>query len=133
MIIEILAADTVAMSVRIVSPAEDARVWDIGREEVSEPVHVVRRRPGLVAVAVEAMDGNDAGNWSGRSLDRMKGLLYNWLLSLCHDLEALGRRLKRLLRFRRAASLLQCQPEIEVEWKMQYIMFRFIPKRDQSS
>ena len=60
-VVEVLAADTVAMRVRIISPAEDARVQDIGREEIAEPVHAVRRRPSLVTVSVQAMDGYNAG------------------------------------------------------------------------
>lgn len=52
MAVEVLATDAVAMSVCIVSPANYARVWDIGWKEVTEPVHAVRCRPGLVAVAV---------------------------------------------------------------------------------
>jgi hypothetical protein len=60
MIVEVLAADAVAMRVRIVSPAEDPRFWDIVREEIAEPVDAVRRRPSLVAVSVQAVDGNDA-------------------------------------------------------------------------
>jgi len=68
MVIEVLAADTVTMRVRIVSPAEDARVRDISREEIAEPVHAVRRRPGLVAVSVQAMDSYNAGEcWWGLS------------------------------------------------------------------
>ena len=61
MVVEVLAADTAAVCVRIVSPAEDARVRDIGREEIAEPVHAVRRRPGLSTVSVQAMDGYNAG------------------------------------------------------------------------
>jgi hypothetical protein len=60
MIVKVLAADTVAMRVRIVSPAEDARIWDIVREEIVEPVDTVRCRPSLVAVSVQTVDGNDA-------------------------------------------------------------------------
>jgi hypothetical protein len=62
MIVEILAADAVAVGVRIVSPAEDARIRDVGWEKVAEPVGAVSGRPGLVAVPVQAMDNNDAGN-----------------------------------------------------------------------
>lgn len=62
MIIEILAADAVAMSICIISPANDARIRYVSREEVSEPVGAVSSRPGLVAVPVQAMDNNNAGN-----------------------------------------------------------------------
>jgi hypothetical protein len=61
MVVQILATDTVAVCVCIVSPAENARVWDIGRQEVAKPMHIVRRRPGLVVVAVQSVDSNDAG------------------------------------------------------------------------
>src|SRR5579871_4449042 len=60
-VVEVLAADIVAMRVRIISPAEDARVRDIGWEEITEPVYAVRRRPSLVAVSVQAMDGYNTG------------------------------------------------------------------------
>jgi hypothetical protein len=69
-----------------------------------EPVHAVRRRPGLVAVPVQAVDGNDAGKFSASSCAATGGSLYHRLLSLCHDLETLGRRLKRLIRLRTVTS-----------------------------
>ncbi len=48
------------MGVGVVAPAEDAGVWDVVRQELAEPVDTIARGPGLVAVAVEAMDGDDA-------------------------------------------------------------------------
>jgi hypothetical protein len=52
----------------------------------------------------------------GRELfDVMDSLLYHRLISLRHDLETLGRCLKRLHRLRRVASLLQCQPNGDTE------------------
>jgi hypothetical protein len=52
-VIEVLATDArVAMSVRIVPPAEDSRVKDIVRKEVAEPVGAIRGRPSLVLVSV---------------------------------------------------------------------------------
>jgi hypothetical protein len=62
MIIEVLAAHAVAISVRIVPTVKYARIRDVGREEVAELVYIVRRRPGLVIVAVQAMYCNDAAN-----------------------------------------------------------------------
>ena len=60
MVVEILAADSGAgMGVGIVAPAEDAGAWDVVRQEIAESVDAIARGPGLVAVAVEAMDGDD--------------------------------------------------------------------------
>lgn len=62
MIVQVLVADALAMSVRIVSPAKDARVRDVLGKEVAEPVCVVCRSPGPIAMAIQAMDGNNAVN-----------------------------------------------------------------------
>lgn len=60
MVVEVLAGDLGAgMGVGVVAPTEDAGVWDVLRQEITEPVDAVARGPGLVAVAVEAMDGDD--------------------------------------------------------------------------
>lgn len=48
------------MRVRVVAPAEDAGLWEILREEVSEPVDAIFRRPCFIPVAVEAMQCDDA-------------------------------------------------------------------------
>ena len=48
------------MCVRIVSPAQNARVWYVGWEKVTEPVHVVRSRPCLVSMSVQAVHRDDA-------------------------------------------------------------------------
>jgi hypothetical protein len=50
-----------AVCVRIVAPAEYARVGQVVREEVAQPVDAVFRRPRLLAVTVEAVDSDDAG------------------------------------------------------------------------
>lgn len=47
------------MGVGVVAPAEDADVRNIVRQEITEPVDAITSGPGLVAVAVEAMDGDD--------------------------------------------------------------------------
>jgi hypothetical protein len=52
----------VAVRVRIVPPAEDARIRDVGREEIAEPVDVVRRRPRLVAMSIQSVDGDNANS-----------------------------------------------------------------------
>ncbi len=49
-----------AVCVRIVSPAQNARVRDVGWEKVTEPVHVVRGRPCLVSISVQAVHRDDA-------------------------------------------------------------------------
>lgn len=60
MVVEILGADSGAgMSIGVVAPAEDAGVWDVVRQEMAEPMDTIARGPGLVTVAVEAMDGDD--------------------------------------------------------------------------
>jgi len=70
-IVEILPAYSISsMGVRIVAPAEDAGLWEVVGEEVSEPVDTVFRRPCLLPVAVEAMQCNDAAVVrQGRSRD----------------------------------------------------------------
>jgi hypothetical protein len=48
-----------AMCVRIVAPTEYARVGQVVREEVAQPIDAAARRPCLLAVSVQAMDGDD--------------------------------------------------------------------------
>jgi hypothetical protein len=71
MIAEVLATDAVAMSVRIVAPAEYVRIGEMVGEEVTEPVDAVARRPRLLAVSVQAMDSDDA--WDGLAVKRVIG------------------------------------------------------------
>lgn len=53
MVVEEHAADARAtMCIRIVAPAEYARVGEVVREEAAEPVDAVAHRPGLLAVSV---------------------------------------------------------------------------------
>ena len=60
MIVEMLAADReFAMSIRIVTPAEDAGVGDIIRKEISKPVDSICGCPSLLSMSIQAMDGND--------------------------------------------------------------------------
>lgn len=105
MIVEIFAAKTVAMSVRIVSPAEDARIWDVAREEVAEPMDVVRRCPRLIAVPIQPMDGDNTANNQRQPINSMGGLLYHRLISFYHNVETTGDTFWGLPR--RAVSLLQ--------------------------
>jgi hypothetical protein len=80
-IVEILTADTrPSVRVGIVAPAENAGAGDILGQEVAEPVDTVAGRPRLFAVAVEAMDGDDAaetvesvGSRDGDSLPSTSG------------------------------------------------------------
>lgn len=48
------------MCVCIITPAEDACIGEIVREEVAQPVDAVACRPCLLAVSIQAMDGDDA-------------------------------------------------------------------------
>jgi hypothetical protein len=90
MVIEVLAADTIAVSIRIVPPAQDAGVRKIGGKKIAEPVDAVRGRPSLVSMPVQAMDGDNTGNVSVRNARRETGLLDDGADSFCHNLETLG-------------------------------------------
>jgi hypothetical protein len=59
-VIEVLRAHARAvLCVRIVAPAEYARVGEVAREEVAQPVDAAARCPCLLAMSVQAMDGDD--------------------------------------------------------------------------
>lgn len=61
MVVEILPAHSVTgMGIRVVAPAENARLWEVFGEEVSKPVNAVFRRPCLFSVAIEPMQCDDA-------------------------------------------------------------------------
>ena len=62
MVVQVLAADTAAVCIRIISPAENARIRDIAREEIAEPMDVVCRCPSLVAMSVQPVNRDDAVN-----------------------------------------------------------------------
>jgi hypothetical protein len=60
-VIEVLRAHArAAVRVRIVAPAEYARVGQVAREKVAQPVDAAACRPCLLAVSVQAVDGDDA-------------------------------------------------------------------------
>jgi hypothetical protein len=60
MVEQVLAAHAgAAMHVCIVAPAEYARVGQVVREEVAQPVNAAACRPCLLAVSVQAVDGDD--------------------------------------------------------------------------
>jgi hypothetical protein len=62
MVEQVLAADPrAAMYVRVVAPTKHTRVRQVVREEVAQPADAIARCPRLLAVAVEAMHGNDTG------------------------------------------------------------------------
>ena len=61
MIVEVLAADPVTMSVCIVSAAVQARISNISRQESPKGMDVVSRSPGLFAMSIKPMNGNNAG------------------------------------------------------------------------
>lgn len=91
MVIEVLATDArIAMGVCIVPPAEDSRIGDVVRKEVSKPVDAVRGRPGLVTVSVQAMDGdNAAGDVRTGIAARENGSLDDGVDPFRHSLETL--------------------------------------------
>lgn len=108
MVVEVLAADTIAVGTRIVSPAEGPGIRDVVRKEVAEPVDAVRRRPSLVSVSVQPMDGDNTGSVRASSATHRASLLDNGAISLCHNLEALRACLeRRFCRIGRVVGLIQ--------------------------
>jgi len=91
MVIEVLATDSrVAISVRIVPPAEDSRVRDIVREEIAEPVSAIRGRPSCVLVSVQPMDGDDTeGDVRMSSAARKTSSLDDGIDPFRHNLQTL--------------------------------------------
>jgi hypothetical protein len=62
MVKQVLAAHArAAVRVSVVAPAEYARVRQIVREQVAQPVNAVGCCPRLVAVSIEAVHSDDAG------------------------------------------------------------------------
>lgn len=60
MVVQVLAAHPrPAVRVGVVAPAEYARLRQVVRQQVAQPVHAVTRRPCLLAVAVQAVDRDD--------------------------------------------------------------------------
>jgi hypothetical protein len=60
MVEQVLAAHPrPAVRVRVVAPTEYARVRQVAREEVAQPVDAAACRPCLLAVSVQTMDGDD--------------------------------------------------------------------------
>jgi hypothetical protein len=48
------------MGLGLISPAEDTRLWNVGRKKVSQPIDIILSRPAFFALAIEAMNGDDA-------------------------------------------------------------------------
>ncbi len=65
------------MGIGIVTPSENARIWDVQWKEVTKPVDVICR-PSLLPVSVESMDSHDTakGSVSVRSTYR-QDVLYS--------------------------------------------------------
>jgi hypothetical protein len=59
MVVQVLATNATAMCICIVSPAEDARFWDIIWEQVTKPVDAICSCPGLVSVSIQPMNDNN--------------------------------------------------------------------------
>jgi hypothetical protein len=59
-VIEVLGAHTrAAVRVSVITPAEYARIGQVVREEVVQPVDAVARCPRLLAGTVETVDSDD--------------------------------------------------------------------------
>ena len=115
MVVQVLTTDTVAMCSCIVTPAKDARVWHIGREEVTQPLNTICSRPGLVVISVQSMDGNDtAMNLEQALTTTWNNLLYDWLVPFRHHFETVKRFLNILLGLGRYSSLLLLSAADEV-------------------
>ena len=68
MVIQILAAHASrAVGVRVVAPGKNARVREILREEVAQPVHAVTGRPRPLGMAIEAVDRDNTNILLGDS------------------------------------------------------------------
>jgi hypothetical protein len=67
------------MCVCIVAPAENARVGQVVREKVSQPVDTVVRRPRLLAVSVQTMDCDDTTVWLAANAQRSDRKHTQWL------------------------------------------------------
>jgi hypothetical protein len=65
MVIEILAINTIAVSIRIVPPAQDAGVRKVDKKKAAEPVNAIRGRLSFVSMPVQAINGDDTGITTG--------------------------------------------------------------------
>lgn len=72
---------------RIRSPAQNARVRDIVRKKIAEPLDIVCGCPRIVSMSVESVNGDNAGTRWNDYLVQYQGdsLLYNRIIPLCHN------------------------------------------------
>jgi hypothetical protein len=95
MVEQVLAAHPrAAVRVGVVAPAEYARVGQVVREEVAQPVDAVdavARRPRLLTVPVQAVDRDDARLVSAAecATKQRGGILDDWVGAFAHYLQAL--------------------------------------------
>ena len=98
MVEQVLAAHPrPAVCVRIVAPAEYARIGEVVREQVAQPVDAVDTvdvaacRPRLLAVPVQAVDRDDArlASAARRRTSWRDSALNNWVGAFTHYLQAL--------------------------------------------
>lgn len=63
MVIEILPAYSIrSVRICVVAPTQDAGLRDIFREQVSEPVDAIVRRPCFLSVTIEAVQCDNTNN-----------------------------------------------------------------------
>jgi len=95
MVVQVLAADLrPAVRVGVVAPAEYARVGQVVREQVAQPVDAVGAagcRPRLLAVPVQAVDCDNAGPMLAAERRRSwrDSALNDWVGAFTHYLQAL--------------------------------------------
>ena len=95
MVKQVLAAHLrPAVRVRVVAPAEYARVRQVVREQVAQPVDAVgaaARRPRLLTVPIQAVDRDDAGLVSvvERAAMQRGDILNDRVSAFTHYLQAL--------------------------------------------
>jgi hypothetical protein len=112
MVEQVLAAHPrPAVRVRVVALAEHTRVGQVVREEVAQPVDAAARRPCLLAVSVQAMDGDDTAVLlaaNAQTSNEKHTQRSDWCLLLplpdrvrLHQLAPLTPRMLRMLRMSR--------------------------------
>jgi hypothetical protein len=98
MVVEVLTTNATAMSICIVSPADDARIRDIVWKEVAKPVNAICSRPGLVSVSIQPMNDDDTVEGQvTRCSARRSSILNDRAVPVCHHLETLWACLKQRL------------------------------------
>jgi hypothetical protein len=59
MVIKVLAVNTIAVSIRIVPPAQNAGVRKVGKKKAAELVNAIRGRLSFVFMPVQIINGDD--------------------------------------------------------------------------